>query len=123
MRERDLGVLDGPVLNYSVNGMYYDGQHFDQAAQAGEFLDLIGSSYGPEAAAFRQAYGQHLLDNYVLNEGVDPLRRSAAAGIAAELITGDYSRPEIAVNTLAGYSADEVDAMAESGLIANAPVN
>ena len=120
--------LDGLIWDYAGHG--YD-QRIENAEQAAELLDFINSSDGPEVAEFRETYARHLIDNYVLDDNVqlsdDQVSREAAAGIAALLLGGDASRPEIAVNVLSdltpeqratfyGYAADSKNLFSEGEL-------
>lgn len=100
--------FDSLVTSY---GSGYDWRD-EGAAEIAEFLDFIGSSAGPEAARFRAGFGRHLLESYVLNENFNRGNetyavREAAAGLAALLLTGDPSRPEIAVEVLSALTAEE----------------
>lgn len=95
------GPLDGAVLGFNSH-MYGNG--LEQAQQARAFIDLMSASSGPESAQFRADYAEHLIEQYVLNDSVDPVTRDAAAGIAAQMLGNDTTRPELVVNALAGMS-------------------
>lgn len=99
--------LDAPIFAYFSNlGLAASYDPIENARRVQEFLDFIGSSKGPEVAEFRAKYAQHLIDTYVLDAAAfnNPERRDAAAGLAANLMGGDASRPEIAVRVLWRYN-------------------
>lgn len=98
---RQQSPLDGAVL---ANNSSYTGSPLENARQARAFVELVSASSGPEAAQFRADYADHLIEQYVLNEGVDVVTRDAAAGIAAQMLGNDPTRPELVVDALAGMS-------------------
>lgn len=131
------GLANGPgqitgvtSIDNVISG--YEGTSFDKVADAQrvrQFLDFIDSSSSPDVAQFRQKYAQHLLDQYVLNGSVanqNPFQRDAAAGLAANLLGGDISRPELVVNTLMhggpqgkGYSPDQIQTFMQAAARSN----
>ena len=83
----------------------------ESAQRTRDFLDFMQSSDGPEVREFRTKYSQHLIDQYVLNaptSNASPEQRNAAAGLAGNLLGGDISHPDMAVNTLKKYTEDQV---------------
>jgi hypothetical protein len=115
--------VDHLLDNYYTPGAFGPApDRIQNADQMRKFVDFINSSNGPEAAEFRQKYGQHLIDQYVLNPAVgynNPQQRDAAAGLAGNLIGGDISRPDIAAKTLAKYDFDQVKTIMESAARSN----
>ena len=111
--ELEVNALDGFVLQYSDSG---GGDPLEAADRVSAFIDLINSSQGPEARQFREDYSGHLIEQFVLNENVDASRRQVAAGIAAQLLTGDtVHNPDLA-GTLQNQTAIGVlDGLRESG--------
>jgi hypothetical protein len=106
----------------SASGLGGGPDNVANAQRAHEFLKFFDSSKGPEVAEFRTNYGQHLMKEYVLNDAVgyhNPTQRDAAAGLAANLLGGDISRPEIAANALAGYDADQLKTIMQSAARSN----
>lgn len=111
--ELDVGAFDGFVLQYSDMG---GGTPLESADRVAAFVDLMTSSQGPEARQFREDYANHLIEEFVLNDGVDSSRQAVAAGIAAQLLTGDtVYNPDLA-GTLQNETAIRVlDGLRESG--------
>ncbi|MEL6186776.1 MAG: hypothetical protein AAFU79_19310, partial [Myxococcota bacterium] len=72
------------------------------------------SSKGPEADAFRESYGRHLIDTYVLDTEVSSVRQVVAGGIAAELLTSDYGNRDLVVDTLASYTPEQREQIYDS---------
>lgn len=99
---RQQSPLDGAVLSHSA---YSTGSGLETAQQARDFVELMSASSGPEASQFRADYADHLIEQYVLNEGVDPVTRDAAAGIAAQMLGNDTTRPNLVIDALTGLSA------------------
>lgn len=93
--------LDGAVLGFNSHG-YSDALGRAQDARA--FVELMSASSGPEAAQFRADYANHLIEQYVLNDRVDVVTRDAAAGIAAQMLGNDTTRPDLVVDALSGMS-------------------
>ena len=100
------------------------GNNLENAQHARQFLDFINTSNAPDVAEFRQEYGKHLLDTYVVNSGYraqNQERSDAAAGIAANLLGGDSNHPEIAVDVLSDskYKPDDVKTIMEAAARSN----
>ena len=94
-----------------------NGQNLENATRERQFLDFINTSNSSDTAQFRQQYGKHLLDTYVVNSDFRTQHKEqsdAAAGIAANLLAGDINRPDIAVNALASYNSDQVKTIMEA---------
>lgn len=98
---RQQSPLDGAVLAHSA---YSSGSGLETAQQARDFIELMSASSGPEASQFRADYAGHLVEQYVLNDGVDPVTRDAAAGIAAQMLGNDTTRPNLVVDALGAMS-------------------
>lgn len=96
--------LDGAVLGFNSHG-YSDALGRAQDARA--FVELMSASSGPEAAQFRADYANHLIEQYVLNDRVDVVTRDAAAGIAAQMLGNDTTRPDLVVDALSGMSESD----------------
>jgi len=101
---RQQSPLDGAVLSHSA---YSTGLGLDTAQQARDFVELMSAGTGPEASQFRADYADHLIEQYVLNDAVDQVTRDAAAGIAAQMIGNDTTRPDRVVDALSGMSAED----------------
>jgi len=113
-------ALDNPIWGYGPPGS--GGDPVESARRMRSFVDFFSSSTGPETQAFRANYGKHLIDQYVLNDAVgyhDPQRRDAAAGLAANLLAGDTSRPDIATDMLGSYEFDQLKTIMESAARSN----
>ena len=102
----DVSYLDGKVLAFGIDD-YSGSDATQELAESFDLVELINASDGPEATEFRRTYSEHLYDTYVLNDAADSRLRQAAAGIAAELMTGDYTRPNITVDVLSGYTPEQ----------------
>lgn len=122
------GEVQFSDLDQVVSGYYQNaglGPGYDQvenAKRVSEFLDFVNSSNGPEVAEFRATYGQHLIDQYVLNPAVgynNAPQRDAAAGLAANLLGGDINRPNIASDVLSKYSSDQVKSIMQAAANSN----
>ena len=110
----DVTDVDGVIERYA--GESWD--RTENAQHVRQFLDFIDTSASPDTTQFRLKYAQHLIDQCVLNPVVgnnDPEERNAAAGLAANLLGGDISHPELVVNTLMhggpagkGYSPEQI---------------
>lgn len=82
-----------------------------------EFIDFFNASDGPETAAFRQSFGQHLIDQYVLNPAVgynNPSQRDAAALLASNILSFDNNRPQIAADVLQNYNGEQIKTILEA---------
>jgi hypothetical protein len=97
------------------------------AQKISEFLNFLDMSQSSNVATFRENYAQHLINQYVLGQndnGVvayhNPQESQAAAGLAANLLAGDVSHPEIAVNTLSRYQPSEIQTIMEGAARSNA---
>lgn len=101
---RQQSPLDGAVLAHSA---YSTGSGLETAQQARDFVELMSAGSGPEASQFRADYADHLIEQYVLNEAVDTVTRDAAAGIAAQMLGNDTTRPDRVVDALSGMSAGD----------------
>lgn len=99
-------ILDGILGAFPPGSGGAEG-YVDSAEQMRAFVELLSASSGPEAAQFRKDYASHLIEQFVLNDAVDPTRRDAAAGLAAQLLGNDTTRPEAAVEVLSGMGAAE----------------
>lgn len=98
---RQQSPLDGAVLSHSA---YSTGSGLETAQQARDFVELMSAGTGPEASQFRADYAEHLIEQYVLNDAVDTVTRDAAAGIAAQMLGNDTTRPDRVVDALSGMS-------------------
>ncbi len=112
--ELENGVLSG---FYTAGGLGAGPDTLQNAKNMRDFTDFFGSSSGPEVAQFRQDYGKHLIDEYVLNPAVgynNPSQRDAAAVLAGSVLSFDNSRPEIVVNALKDYTPEQLTTIMES---------
>lgn len=100
---RNQTALDGVVLQYGIHGHH---DMVQSAERVNDFVTLMTASGGATAAEFREKYSTHLIESYVLDQRVDPLQRSAAAGVAAELLGGRGARPSESVALLDRLHAD-----------------
>lgn len=93
------------------------GEPIERAQRMREFIEFFGASKGPEVTGFRQKYAEHLLAEYVLDPALSyhrPVESDAAASLAANLLGGDLSRPELATNGLAKYDAGQIKTIMEA---------
>lgn len=97
-------VFDGMIWNYSSSSYSGPQGTFDNARQVSDFLSFIDSSSGPEVAQLRREYSEHLINDYALNDNVDPSRRAVAAGVAAQIMAGDPARPETVADVLSALT-------------------
>jgi len=119
MGKVQMSQLENRLLSgFFTNGGLGAGPDTLQNAQnLREFIDFFNVSSGPEVAAFRETFGKHLIDQYVLNPAVgynNPSQRDAAALLATNILGFDNNRPEIAVNALQGYDAGQLKTIMES---------
>jgi hypothetical protein len=80
------------------------GARADKAQHIKEFLDLMNSSQGPEAALLRENYSRHLINEYVINPkaaGTD--QQNVAAVLATNLLGGS----DKAADVLASLNGDD----------------
>lgn len=113
--ELDNGLLTGFYNAGGLGGSAPD--TLQNAKKLREFIDFFGSSAGPEVTEFRQNYAKHLIDQYVLNPAVaynNPSQANAAADLAGNILSFDNSRPELAVNVLQNYNADQLKTIMQS---------
>ncbi|MFK8016130.1 MAG: hypothetical protein AB8G17_11910 [Gammaproteobacteria bacterium] len=99
--------LDTGILSISQSPMS-PGQMLEENARIVEFVEFIDSGRGPETAEFRETYSEHLIETYVLNDAVSSGQRQAAAALSAELLTGDSTRPGIAVDVLSDLDPSQL---------------
>jgi hypothetical protein len=107
---------------YEVGGLGAAPDRVQNAQRARAFLDFINTSSSPQVTEFRQKYGQHLIDQYVTNSAFrfnQPTKSNAAAGIAANLLTGDINKMQVATDVLAKYSFDDVKTIMEAAASSN----
>lgn len=115
------GEITASALDKAVRGPNGPND-VNYAQEVRAFSDFIGSSNGPQAAEFRAKYGQHLIDQYVLNSAVgqnNPTQRDAAAGVAANLLGGDPRRPGIAPEVLSKYNSEDIQSIMKSAARSN----
>lgn len=92
------------------------GDRAERAQQMRGFIELFGSSSGPEVTRFRRQYAQHLLDEYFSDAEVGrvaPMQREAAVAVALNLISGDAAHPEMAANVLSKYDGRQIRSLME----------
>lgn len=115
----DMSALENRVLSgfFTPGGLGAGPDTVGNAQRMREFTEFFDASNGPEVAQFRESFGKHLIDQYVLNPAVgyhNPSQRDAAALWAGNLLGGDLSRPEIATNVLQQYDGDQVRSLIDA---------
>lgn len=114
MSQLENGLLSG---FYTSGGLSAGPDTLQNAQNLREFIDFFNASDGPETAAFRESFGKHLIDQYVLNPAVgynNPSQRDAAALLAANILSFDNNRPQIAADVLQNYNGDQIKTILEA---------
>jgi hypothetical protein len=114
MSELENGLLSG---FYTNSGLGPGPDTLQNAQNLREFIDFFNASDGPETAAFRESFGKHLIDQYVLNPAVgynNPSQRDAAALLASNILSFDNNRPEIAADVLQNYDGEQIKTILEA---------